>query len=80
MSELVNKVALLATQISDPESTGVVVTGGQPLLKVEQIIALIREEIALNIMAYAQTLEKTMQKAAYECAEIARGEVRKWDM
>jgi pyruvate-formate lyase-activating enzyme len=75
MSELVNKVALLAIQIRDPESTGVVVTGGHPLLKVEQIIALIRDEIALDIMAYAQTLEKTMQKAAYKCAQIDIGEV-----
>jgi hypothetical protein len=35
-----------------------------------------RERIAKNIEAYAKTQEKTMQKAAYECATIARGEVK----
>jgi len=43
--------------------------------KVEQIITLIREQIAKDIEAYAKTQEKTMQKAAYECAAIARGKV-----
>jgi len=33
----------------------------------------LREEIAKDIEAYAKTQEKTMQKAAYECAEISRG-------
>jgi meiotically up-regulated gene 157 (Mug157) protein len=33
----------------------------------------LREEIAKDIEAYAKTQEKTMQKAAYECAAIARG-------
>jgi pyruvate-formate lyase-activating enzyme len=80
MNELVNKVALLSIQINNPESTGVVVTGGHPLLKVEQIIALIRNEIALDIITYAKSQEKTMEKAAYKCAEIAMNGVGKWDM
>jgi hypothetical protein len=33
----------------------------------------LREEIAKDIEAYAKTQEKTMQKAAYECAAIVRG-------
>jgi meiotically up-regulated gene 157 (Mug157) protein len=37
----------------------------------------LREEIAKEIEAYAKTQEKTMQKAAYECVTIARGEVKK---
>jgi hypothetical protein len=36
-------------------------------------LAELREEIAKEIEAYAKTQEKTMQKAAYECATIARG-------
>jgi hypothetical protein len=33
-----------------------------------------RERIAKDIDVYAKTQEKTMQKAAYECAKIAKGE------
>jgi len=42
-------------------------------LKIE--LAELREQIAKDIEAYAKTQEKTMQKAAYECAAIARGKV-----
>jgi len=38
-------------------------------------LAELREQIAKEIEAYANTQEKTMQKAAYKCAEIARGKV-----
>jgi hypothetical protein len=38
-------------------------------------LAELREQIAKEIETYAKTQEKTMQKAAYECATIARGEV-----
>jgi hypothetical protein len=36
-------------------------------------LAELREEIAKEIEAYAKTQEKTMQKAAYECVAIAKG-------
>jgi|GEM_PF-7005350 len=39
------------------------------------LITLIREQIAKDIEAYAKTQEKTMQKATYQCAAIARGKV-----
>jgi hypothetical protein len=43
-------------------------------------LAELREEIAKEIEAYAKTQEKTMQKAAYKSAGIARKGVGKWDM
>jgi hypothetical protein len=36
-------------------------------------LAELREQIAKEIEAYAKTQEKTMQKAAYECVAIAKG-------
>lgn len=38
-----------------------------------QISQHVAQDIVKYIIAYAQTQEKTMQKAAYECAEIAKG-------
>jgi len=38
-------------------------------------LAELREQIAKDIEAYAKTQEKTMQKATYQCAAIARGKV-----
>jgi pyruvate-formate lyase-activating enzyme len=77
MSELVNKVALLAMQISDPTLTGVVVTGGDPLLKAEQIITLIRDQIAKEIYATCQchTLSSGWHCQADEMAAMVLGVV-----
>jgi len=75
MNDLKYKVGMLALEIFEPKVNGVMITQEHLLLKVEQIITLIREQIAKDIEAYAKTQEKTMQKAAYQCAAIARGKV-----
>jgi pyruvate formate-lyase activating enzyme-like uncharacterized protein len=84
MGDLVNRVALLVTQMNDPTATGIVVTGGDPLLKVEQIITLIREQIFLNIIEHFNQKYFDEQihiwKYFEEVKPIVLGESKQWGM